>query len=207
MEAGRSFLLLPPVRWALDVRVLDKETVNYKAPESLDMVAIAPTDLESLHKKFVWKFGLLMYLIIYKKLPFSFVEANTLNNRDSESLQINKESIKKFSDHITNRLEVIKHQWNPQFDMFNNCLRGALVRDYQRRARYPDLCGLFQDVFGFFQPTPAQAPTPVLQGLSNQLLATGRDAATRQVGSAQAALQDFFGRSPAGQSEPLRTLS
>jgi hypothetical protein len=140
------------------VRVLDKDLVNYKAPESLDRLEVPAGDAEAAHKKFVWKFGLLVYQLIYKKLPFSFVEANSLNNRDSESLQITQETIKRFSHHITSRLELLKTQWNPHFDMINNLLRGALVRDYQRRTRYPDLRALFQDVFNFFQPTPPPQP-------------------------------------------------
>ena len=175
------------MRWALDQRVLDKDSVNYKSPESLDMLQLPASDTEAHHKKFVWKFGLLMYLLIYKKLPFSFVEANTLNNRDSESLQIRQDTIKKFAQHITSRLELMKHQWNPQFDMINNCLRGALIRDYQRRTRYLDLCALFQDVFNFYQPTPVNEP------------------ATRQVRSAEPAVEDFLGDSSEDIDEPLRT--
>jgi len=140
--------------------VLDKDSVNFKAPESLEFIQLPAADTESTHKKFVWKFGLLLYLLLYKKLPFSFVEANSLSNRDSDSLQINKETIKKFSDHITSRLELLKHQWNPQFDMVNNCLRGALVRDYQKRIRYLDLRALFQEVYNFYQPTPAPLSKP-----------------------------------------------
>lgn len=152
------------------------------------MLKLPESDVESHHKKFVWKFGLLMYVLIYKKLPFSFVDANTLNNRDSESLRIDKDTIKKFAEHMACRLELMKHQWNPQFDMFNNCLRGALTRDYQRRMRYLDLCALFRDVFNFYQPTPVNRPI---------------EPATRQVAASHQASNTISGAAPKVSLNPF----
>lgn len=139
-----QFFLAPPVRWILDEKFLDKISINFKAPEALENIKIDPSNLQALHKKFVWKFGVIMYLLMYKSLPFSFLDAN------GPSANIDATSVKKFAEMIRYRVENL--QWNPSVDQINNTLRRALVYNFNDRVTYTQLYSDFSQTFSYYQP-------------------------------------------------------
>lgn len=139
-----QFFLVPPVRWALDDRLLDNLTINFKAPEALEYIKIDPSNLQILHKKFVWKFGILMYRIIYKTLPFNFIDAC------GPSAGIDEHSVKKFVELI--RYKVNGLFWNPASEQINSPLRKALIYSHIDRISFTQLYTEFSHAFEYYQP-------------------------------------------------------
>lgn len=115
------FYLIPPLPWATGIRALNPMTINFKPPESLDLLNIDPNDMVSLHKKFVWKFGLIMYFLMNRKLPFSYADANP-GKKDIE-----KDGVARFSHHIKT---TSVSQWvsgkSVLTDLLERCLKPAL---------------------------------------------------------------------------------
>lgn len=142
-----KFYLLPPLPWATGLRVLNNVTINFKPLESLEMANIDPNDLQSVHKKFVWKFGLIMYLIINKKLPFSFADANPGSN------VINRETVQKFARHIRNsNLTGWVTGRTPLTDLLQTCLNFSV----DSRIAYPKLLISFQELRKLYFPETSQ---------------------------------------------------
>ena len=150
LENHNTFLLVPPIRWAIEVRVLDRQTVNYKPPESLQFMSIDSRDFENLHKKFVWKFGLIMFFLMNKKLPFNFIEAN---NNDANA-QINESTTKKFVEFITYRLDSKRILWLQQTQQLNEIIKMCLVKLLSGRISFHALHQKFRELHQFYQPTP-----------------------------------------------------
>lgn len=169
-----QFFLVPPVRWATDERLLDNNTINFKAPEALENIKIDPSNLQLLHKKFVWKFGLMMYLAIHKTMPFTFADAC------GPSAKIDEHTVKKFAQLIRYRVENLP--WNPATEPINAPLRKALVYNYQHRATFTQLYTEFSHSFAYYQPKEVALAAHHLSSLDG-LAPDGRtgEAATRQV--------------------------
>ena len=139
-----QFFILPPVRWALEAKFLDAFSVNFKSPEALQFLEIDTTNIQALHKKFVWKFGVIMFLLIYKTYPVSFQDAN------GSTTKIDPNSIKKFWELLQYKLPSI--YWNPMYDKINTVLKKALTYNYQQRIAFPDLYSEFAGVFSYYRP-------------------------------------------------------
>lgn len=150
----KQFFLVPPVRWAVDLRVLDKNTINFKPPESLELTSIDPRDLISLHKKFVWKFSIIMYLFSHRNFPFSYSEANSGDQNISES------NVKRFAELIKYKCDRNLVTWNPSFDQFNKVLKKALVRPLASRISFKELYMEFSHVYSYYQPSKPQPQNP-----------------------------------------------
>lgn len=140
-----TFFLLPPVRWAVDTRHLDTSTINFKPPEALEGGSTVPGPLEKQHSKFVWKFGIIMYLLISKNYPFTFAEAN------GSSSSIGSDSAKKFAELIRYRISR-GLAWNSTLDPINQLLRQCLVCDPNHRITYQVLRAEFTRVYGYYKP-------------------------------------------------------
>lgn len=151
-----QFFLLPPVRWALDLKLLDKTIINFKPPESLEMLNLNPQDLNLMHKKFVWKFGIILYLLMVKKFPFSFARAN-----GGESANIDSHSVKKFAEHIRYQCSRTGGiEWLPAYDMFNKCLAKTLIPNIDARISLQGLYAEFGAIFNYFQPAEVKPQQP-----------------------------------------------
>ena len=146
----RQFVMLPPVRWAYEVRILDKKTINWKPPESLEGIKIADNDYTNLHKKFVWKFGLILYSLMYKYLPFSFTEAN------GESATITASTAKRLLEVINYTIGSPKMVWSSTYDAINKVVAKCLIPNYLNRISYPQLYAEFSALFAYFQPSAPQ---------------------------------------------------
>lgn len=170
-----NFFLVPPVRWAVDEKFLDVNSINFKAPEALENVKIDPSNLPALHKKFVWKFGVMMYLAMYKTMPFTFVDAC------GPSAGIDENSVKKFAQLIRYRVDLLP--WNSATEPINAPLRRALTYNYNDRVTFPQLHVEFGHAFNYYKPKEALVATHI-SNLAGLKLAgvQPRDDSTRQVG-------------------------
>lgn len=139
------FFLLSPVRWALETRILDTSTINFKPPEALEGQSTTQPVFLAQHAKFVWKFGVIMYLLISKVYPFTFAEANGNNTT------IDARSAKKFAELIRYRLQVGLN-WNSTLDPINQLLKRALVCDPNLRIAFKQLRSEFGNVYDYYKP-------------------------------------------------------
>lgn len=147
-----NFFLLPPVRWALGMKHLDTSTINFKPPETLEVGSPMPGHRDALHAKFVWKFGIIMYLLISKAYPFTFVEANGNNSK------IDSNSAKKLAQLIRYRISTGLN-WNSTFDPINKLLKQCLVCDPNLRISFARLKAEFTTVYGYYKPKEEASKT------------------------------------------------
>lgn len=139
-----QFFLVPPVRWAVDEKFLDKHSINFKSPEVLEKVNIDPGNFQMLHKRFVWKFGVMMFLAMNKVMPFTFLDAC------GPTVEINEHSVKKLVQLIRYRVDTLP--WNPTCEPINASLRKALVYNYLERITFTQLYSEFSHSFSYYQP-------------------------------------------------------
>lgn len=173
-----QFFLVPPVRWAVDEKYLDKTSINFKAPEALESIKIDPSNLQLLHKKFVWKFGLIMYLLIYKNMPFTF------NDACGPAAPIDEHSVKKLVQLIRYRIDSL--QWNPSIEQINSPLRKALVYNYNDRITFTQLYKEFSLTFSYYQPkevTMAKHLSSFGQDITRPVISSNQKSNTMTAGS------------------------
>lgn len=169
-----QFFLLPPVRWAIEEKFLDKHSISFKAPEALENIKIDPSNLQLLHKKFVWKFGVMMYLALNKAIPFSFLDAC------GPTANIDEHSVKKLCQLIRYRVDALL--WNPAMEPINAVLRKALIYNYQDRITFTHLYTEFSHVFTYYQPKETTLVANHLSSLAGITpIPKDREDGTRQV--------------------------
>lgn len=148
-----QYFLLPPVRWALELRLLDANSINFKPPESLEMQAIDPKNIVLMHKKFVWKFCLILYFYMSKKLPFSFAEAN------GDSAIINSTTVKKFVELLRYKVDRPGGiEWSQNHMEICKCLSKGLTRSLEHRITFQDFYLEFTAIFRYYQPVKFVVP-------------------------------------------------
>jgi hypothetical protein len=152
------FYLLPPIPWATGVRVLNTLTINFKPLESLERIHIDTKDLITLHKKFVWKFGLIMHLIINKRLPFSFEDANPRDNT------IGKETVDKFARYIRNSN---LSNWVTGKSALTEVLQRCLEFSLDKRIDFLTLYSSFEKLRMTFLPQTSQLDKTASFGLNS----------------------------------------
>lgn len=103
-----------------------------------------------MHKKFVWKFAIILYLLMTKTFPFSFAEAN------GEHAEIDSQTVKRFSELVRYKIDRIGGvNWPISFDAVSKCLAKALVRPLDSRISFLALFQEFTSIFNYYQPSDA----------------------------------------------------
>lgn len=168
-----TFFLLPPVRWAADTRILDSNTINFKPPEALEDPTSSQLNSQAMHSKFVWKFSIIMYLLMTKSYPFTFTEAN------GSSTSIDAASAKKFAELIRYRIQRGLN-WNSSLAPINSIVTKAMICDPNQRISFQQLHAEFSQVYGYYKPhhEVQQVVNLMAQGAMN--LKT-QESASRQV--------------------------
>lgn len=113
--------------------------------ESLERQEIG-TELGVLHKRMVWKFGLIMYCLIHRHYPFSFLEANKHHQA------IDPTTAKRYVDHIKFKIEGNFIEWNPNYSRINDVIKRALVYRIHNRIWFHEIQALFAELYAFYQP-------------------------------------------------------
>lgn len=124
-----------------------------------------------MHSKFVWKFSIVMYLLIHKAFPFTFAEAN------GSSAKIDATTAKKFAELIRYRIQRGLN-WNSTLEPINSILRRAMVSDPSQRISFQQLIAEFGQVYNYYKPQ--QEAHQLIKMMAGEVLLGGN----RQVGMA-----------------------
>lgn len=97
----------------------------------------------------VWKFGLIIYILLYQRKPFSYLETT----KGEQKIDPNR--VQLFLNTIKTRLKSGQVFFND--DPINRILKRALVFDIDERAPFEEIKQAFALLYQIYQPTRTQS--------------------------------------------------